>query len=326
MAEYLRAAALCYALVDHKVTTPRTELPEARFSAAESYLANIENPIAPTAGGSVANTATIFSKYSEVPTRLYYRVGDDWRGRIFSQATGSDFGPPQIGTNEHTGICILALSDSGEIEDEITIYGAAESVTIPATEQNQIYDIVFSNINTLRQPALRDHVSGLVHNLDRGKGMLAFRLSGAHSALADPNQAREALASIPRVPEICFGNDVEAANLTGETNHHKALMELLPDTRVLILTSRAASIAIRFEGETIALPVAKAKEVVDVTGAGDHFMGVTMGELVRYAYSDWTADLVKQAASKGIEAAAGAIRTTRSRLTTAELKAIGTDS
>jgi sugar/nucleoside kinase (ribokinase family) len=317
MPERLRAAAVGYALVDRKIRVPPEALRTIGYADPDD-----PSTVVQRAGGSLPTTMAAYERYSGHPTRLFYGVGDDPRGKLFSSETGAALGPPQV-VEDRTGFYTVTLNEqTGEPLHEVTIFGAALQVKVPPEERNESNGLVVSNVNTLGHPSVYEQTTALLEQLDRRKGVFAFRLSGAHNVLASPEEARKVVGSLPVAPDIVFGNTAEAENLLGHDEYEQAVRQILPSSRVLILTRGSKEIIIRFEDMVSRLPIVSTEKVIDVTGAGDHLMGVTLGQLMQLEPRLWTLAEVERAVTIGAIAASKVIQTMDSRLSREELRAI----
>jgi len=316
----LPAVAMGYALVDYKQTL--AEKIAFDDQAAAEFI-NEAAGLHVCAGGSVANTLVAYQRYSQSPARLYYCIGNDKRGDLFYRQTGVLLGRPQVTDQAETGCCLLNLDREGNIFDEITLDGAAASVSIPTGELNdQNNGLVISNVNTLRNPAVLKQTVALLQGLNRRQGVFAFRLSGAHNVLASQQEARSAVENLPAVPDVAFGNTAEIKNLLDTRDASRGLELLLPDTRVMFITDGGDEILVRYEGDVFSLQPAAA-DVVDVSGAGDHFMGVTLAEMMRRPPAEWSSGHILKAAAAGMRAAAMVLGSLDSRLPQETLRQIG---
>lgn len=313
MTEKLQAAAIGFALVDEKLINNASELPAPNYEEAERFLLK-QKDVHRSAGGSVANTMVAFGESSGYTTRLYYKIADDQRGNVFYKETGADLGEPQVSEEGYTGFCVISLNSMGEIVDEITLYGVAQDVEIPRGEISDTTNhLVVANFNSLRIPRVMERVDELLKKtLDRKRGLFAFRLSGAHASMADQEDVTTVINSLPRIPEVVFANDHEVKSLIGN-DRLMDIGDVLPDTRLLVVTRSCKDLIVRFEDTITTIPAGSVKNVVDVTGAGDQLMGVTLARLLEKSYGDWTMKHVQRAVSLGTRAAAEIVQMTYSR-------------
>ncbi len=323
METMLPGVAIGYALVDYKQSlAERITFDE---QTANEFVSRTASPeLHACAGGSVANTLVAYQRRSQAPARLYYSIGDDSRGELFYEQTGAQMGSPQVVDNAETGYCVLNLDDEGNIFDEITLDGAAAAVSIPCEDlRDPDNGMVISNVNTLRNPDVLTQTSALLQALDRRQGVFAFRLSGAHSLLASQQEARAVIEDLPATPDIVFGNTAEIENLLDTDDAAQGMSMILPDARVMFITDGGRKILIRYEGDTLALQPPTADTVRDVSGAGDHFMGVTLAEMMQRPPAEWSADFVLKAASLGTQASALVLKSMDSRLPGETLRQLG---
>lgn len=321
MREPQPAVAMGYALVDYKQRLAE----EISFDdkAAAQFIKESAHLHA-CAGGSVANTLVAYQRYSQLPARLYYCVGDDKRGEFFYEQTGDQLGLPQIAGKDETGCCLLNLDDGGGIFDEITLDGAAASVTVPLEDlHHRDNTLVISNVNTLRNPSILDKTPALLQTLNRRRSVFALRLSGAHSLLATGREAKTTIEDLPAVPDVVFGNTAEIENIFDGIGTPIDLDHLLPKTRIIFVTDGGNKVLMRYEADTFSLQPETIDKVVDVSGAGDHFMGVTLAEMMRRPPAEWSSDFVLRAAGIGIKAAGLALSTMDSRLSREQLIQVG---
>ena len=91
---------------------------------------------------------------------------------------------------------------------------------------------------------------------------------------------RESLAEVLASVDICFMNEGEARQFTGESNLVKAAKKILALGPRFVAVKRGEYGSLLFgEGAIFAAPAFPLEEVFDPTGAGDSFAGGFMGYL-----------------------------------------------
>lgn len=228
-------------------------------------------------GGSAANTAAgIASLDGEVA--FIGKVRDDALGEIFIhdlRSTGVVYTTPPGASGPPTARCLVLITPDAE-RTMGTYLGTAGEMSAGDVDP------------ALVGSARITYVEGYLVGLPSAEGALEAAVKAAHAAgrkvaltLSDPawvalqHDAFKAL--LPDI-DILVGNELEALELTGESDVEAALRALTKSCPVVALTRGAAGAIASDGGETARVPAEPVATVVDTTGAGDLFAaGLLLG-------------------------------------------------
>lgn len=317
--EAIRSIGLGFALVDEKVICGDF-LPQS-MAEVDGFMER-NKPKFSGAGGSIANTMSNFATFADGgQTRLFCSVGEDRRGLLFSGQTSTILGQPQIDRVKPTGVCVFNLSQKGSDPEEVTYYGAAESVSVPRGDVYEFRNNLFvTNINACKRPAVSGQVESILRRLDLDGGVFALRLSGA--TYVENTELLSLVESFRHDPQVVFSNNEELEQIAGKSKLKEAMRVAFPNTRLLVVTLGGGGSMIRFEGEFIFIPPGNVSSdlVVDTTGAGDSYMGIMLGALFTKPYSEWVLEHVVDCARTGTYAASLVIQGLDSRLSEPQVR------
>lgn len=221
-------------------------------------------------GGSAANTAAGIASLGG-GVAFVGKVRDDALGEIFThdlRSTGVVYTTPPGGSGPPTARCLVLITPDAE-RTMSTYLGTAGEMSAADVDP------------ALVASARITYVEGYLVGLPTAEGALEAAVKAAHAAgrnvaltLSDPawvalqHDAFKAL--LPEV-DILLGNELEALELTGESDVEAALRALTKSCSVVALTRGPAG-AIASDGhETTSVAAEPVATVEDTTGAGDLF-------------------------------------------------------
>lgn len=321
MPERTRTVSIGFALVDEKIKGRSVRLPRG-LAEAEQLVDYFSDRVS-VAGGSIANVMSNFAGFATFgEAKLFCCVGADGRAQIFRDQTSRKLGQPQLDPDQYTGFCVFVSGENEpEPQEEVTFYGAAESVFVPKNEFWERNDLFVVNLNVCRRPRIFDQVQDVLRKLNQDGGVFALRLNGAaHGGMERPELV-SLLASLRMSPEIVFANREELAHLAGDFSLENAIEQIFPDSRLLVVTLGEQGSTVRFEGAVHPIPAFNVQGgVLDTTGAGDAYMGVMLAALFSEPYSKWTERHVRNCAETGSYAASLVIQILNSRLSQPDIE------
>ncbi|TQN27691.1 ribokinase [Haloactinospora alba] len=212
-------------------------------------------------GGKGANQAVAAARAGGDPVFLG-AVGDDAFGvQLRSNLVERGVDVSGVSTHEgSSGVAHIVVEDGGS-NSIIVVPGANGAVT--ATREGDARLLEGSSVLLLQ---LELPMSGVVAAARAG------RAAGALTVLT-PAPARELPAELLEGVDLLVPNQHEAAAITGETEPHRALEELLRRVPEVIVTLGADGVLYgRRGGEPLHVPSQRV-EAVDTTAAGDTFCG-----------------------------------------------------
>ena len=221
-------------------------------------------------GGSAANTA---AGIASLAGRVAFigKVRDDALGEIFIhdlRSTGVVYTTPPGTSGPPTARCLVLITPDAE-RTMGTYLGTAGEMSAADVDPAVVAS------------ARITYVEGYLVGLLSAEGALEAAVEAAHAAgrkvaltLSDPawvalqHDAFKAL--LPEI-DILLGNELEALELTGETDVEAALRALTKSCSVVALTRGPAGAIASDGNEAISVPAEAVATVVDTTGAGDLF-------------------------------------------------------
>lgn len=219
-----------------------------------------DNPAAVrlTRGGSAANVAAAAA--SRHPARFIGRVGDDTLGRTLVRELTDAGVDVRVQRGGRTGAIVVLVDAEGE-RTMITDRGAAAGiVAIEPTwfdGSEWVHLPLYGFADPAARAVLRDTV-GLLH--ERGIPVSVDLSSVETMRSLGADVLRDLLATV--APAVVFANADEAA---------LAAAQGLSPTGVYVVKHGGDPVEITVGGETRSVPVRRAREVLDSTGAGDAF-------------------------------------------------------
>jgi sugar/nucleoside kinase (ribokinase family) len=221
-------------------------------------------------GGSAANTAAGIASLGGA-VAFVGKVRDDALGEIFThdlRSTGVVYTTPPGASGPPTARCLVLITPDAE-RTMSTYLGTAGEMSAADVDP------------ALVASARITYVEGYLVGLPTTEGALEAAIKAAHAAgrkvaltLSDPawvalqHDAFKAL--LPEV-DILLGNELEAFELTGESDVEAALRALTKSCSVVALTRGPAGALASGGDETTSVPAEPVAAVEDTTGAGDLF-------------------------------------------------------
>ena len=223
-------------------------------------------------GGSAANSMAGVSAMGG-STAFVGQVADDQLGAIFAhdmRALGVQFDTPPIPDELPTGRCLILVTPGGE-RTMNTCPGASHQLRPEALDEALLTSAKIVMLEGYlfgpEQPRrAMDKAIAIAHRAERE---VALTLS---ESICIPGRKEDLVATIALGGiDLLFANEDEALQLTGAADLDRAIAELSPTVRTLVLTRGAAG-ALAFEaGVRTDVPAMSVPVVVDTTGAGDLF-------------------------------------------------------
>lgn len=221
-------------------------------------------------GGSAANTAAGVASLGG-SVGFVGKVRDDAFGEVFThdlRSTGVVYTTPPGTSGPPTARCLILVTPDAE-RTMSTYLGTAGELSADDVDP----DLIASARITF--------VEGYLVGLPTAEGALRVAVEAAHAAgrqvsltLSDPvwvGLQRDAFKVLLPEIDILLANEVEALELTGESDVDAALRSLAETCAVVAITRSAAG-AIAASGDEIArVPAESVDRVEDTTGAGDLF-------------------------------------------------------
>lgn len=312
-----RIIALGAAYVEARIQAPKLHLPQRRNQLPAFLDSHPEATL--YAGGSVPNIISSFIRLSDSSNvRLFCCVGNDDRGRFFTENIDQRLGKPKISSKNPTGVWVGVYNNG--LTESFDFYGAADDITVSRRELRKAKNEVFiSDIDFITTPHTLKQVQKVLRRVNRDNGAFALSLGhvGHNPSVQDQERVQEILSSLSRKPDLVFGNEYELLYISGKTDINDAIRSVFPDSKLLIVTQAEKGAIIRYNGRIIsvpAVPIAN-ENVVDSIGAGDTFMGVALAMLMRTTYNLWNENNVAYAVEIASYAASLIIQSMHSHLT-----------
>lgn len=218
-------------------------------------------------GGKGANAAVAAARLG-AQTRLVAAVGDDAAGKealADLRQEGVDLEGVSTVSGEATGAALIVVDASGD--NQIAVGAGANAALAPDRVRRalgELLDRAGCLLVSLEVP--HDMVRAAVE-AGRGRGV---------PVVVNPAPARRSALELAPLAPIFTPNVVEARELTGEADKHRAAATLARRTGapVIITDGSAGALVLEEpEGKALALPAPSGATAVDTTGAGDTFSG-----------------------------------------------------
>lgn len=307
-----RVIALGSAYVEGKITSSELQLPLQRAQLPAFLDAHPEADL--YAGGSIPNILTSFVRLSGNPnTRLFCCVGDDTRGKFYSENMDRRLGDPAVSTRQPTGAWVGIYNN--RLVEGLDFYGASTDLVVPIQELQLAKNEVFiTDVDFCCIPETHEQV-GTALSAVEDQGIFALSLVGTSPKRA--SDIDKILSSFDRQPMLVFGNASELLALANCAEVENAIKEVFPSSRLVVITEGEKGAHIKFDGHVISIPAkyVPKNNVIDETGAGDSYMGTMLAILLRNNYKDWRIDNVVSAAQTATFASTLVIQSMQSRLT-----------
>ena len=228
-------------------------------------------------GGSAANSMAGIAAMGG-RSAFIGQVAEDQLGLIFEHdmhALGVRFDTPPLsrgpdGSGPPTGRCLILVSPDAQ-RTMNTCPGASHELSVDTLDHDLIASAAILYLEGYlwgpdkpRQAMLR--AIEIAHAAGRE---VAFTLS--ESVCIAGRKDRFAAMIDSGGVDLLFANEDEALQLTGRTDLAAAFEDLKAKVETLVVTSGAAGATAMRGAETITIPAAPVRQVVDTTGAGDLF-------------------------------------------------------
>ena len=305
------------ALVDFKILNPLIELPQHRKELPDfldGYLG--KSKISP--GGTVSNILSTFIQfYSEQPVRLFYAVGDDLRGRMYTQQTDKRLGKPQVISGKPTGLWVT-IKDGSRIIKGLSYYGAAKEVVVPADELLTNRNVLFvADITGCKIPHVLSEIGHFLSQVDQDNGIFALNMGGAKPGRVTRDDLRTIINGLTLPPQIIFANESEITLLADTRDKDTYMKFPFLKNKLLVVTRGNQNVLIRFGNFFLEIPVIPIpnKNILDEEGAGDAFMGIMLADLMKRPFEIWTVEDIARSAKIAVFGASLIMQTNNSRMT-----------
>ncbi len=305
-----RMIGLGLAYVDGKIYSSELHLPREAHNLPEFLDTYPEASLYP--GGSIPNILTSLVMLSGNPNiKLLSCVGDDPRGKFYSQTLDRHLGQPQVSPKNPTGLWV-GVYHSGIVE-HMEFFGASIDIVVSKRElQASRNNVLITDIDTCTIPQTRDQIIQTLEVVE-DDGIFILSLGGANKR----DHINQSLSSLARPPEIVFGTASELSHITDQSNYEDSIHTVFPTSRLVVITQGEKGAMIRFGGQVFSVPARYLPReiIVDETGAGDCYMGTMLALLSGIRYRDWNTNDVIDAARIASYASSLIIQTAQSRLT-----------
>lgn len=230
-------------------------------------------------GGSVCNTMRAIAMLGN-PTGFIGKIGSDSVGEYYAEALQkSGVTPYFIKTDGISGSCTVLISPDGE-RSMATFLGPA-----PTIQPEEILDEMLHPYQYLYIEGYLLVNEELVRKTMQKAKQLGLKVALDLSNFNIVNSFHPLLEEvIPEYVDILFSNESEAEAYTG-LPAEEAVKELSKMVDISLVTLGAKGALAGSHGEITAIPAIK-RNVIDTTGAGDHFAagflyGQTMGASIK---------------------------------------------
>jgi sugar/nucleoside kinase (ribokinase family) len=229
-------------------------------------------PAREISGGSAANSMAGAAALG-LDAAFVGQVADDQLGAIFAHdmlALGVRFETPPLQAPPPTGRCLILVTPDGQ-RTMNTCPAASHELTPAALDPDVIRSASATFLEGYlwgpeRPRAAMLEAARIAHSAGR---KVAFTLSES-LCIADRREGVLGMIDSGLV-DMLFGNEHEMRHLTGCGELTDCLDALSAKVGTLVITRGAAGAVASEGGETVDIPAAPAKAVLDTTGAGDLF-------------------------------------------------------
>ncbi len=229
-------------------------------------------PAREISGGSAANSMAGAAALG-LDAAFVGQVADDQLGAIFAHdmlALGVRFETPPLQAPPPTGRCLILVTPDGQ-RTMNTCPAASHELTPAALDPDVIRSASATFLEGYlwgpeRPRAAMLEAARIAHSAGR---KVAFTLSES-LCIADRREGVLGMIDSGLV-DMLFGNEHEMRHLTGCGELADCLDALSAKVGTLVITRGAAGAVASEGGETVDIPAAPAKAVLDTTGAGDLF-------------------------------------------------------
>jgi len=218
-------------------------------------------------GGKGLNQAVAAARIGGAVDFLGAVGADAYGAELRALMTSEGIGCDGLGSSTSpTGTAHISVVDSGE-NSIVVVSGANSSVTtLDAAQRATIAAAAFLVMQCeLPVPVLVEAIA-------------LAREAGVFTVLT-PAPVMPLPAGFLASVDLVVPNQIEAAELTGESDPVRAAEALSADKTWAIVTLGAEGCVVAFDGEVLGLAPARPVEAVDTTAAGDTFVGTLVARL-----------------------------------------------
>lgn len=315
-----RAVALGLALIDEKIYNPQLAPPDGKDLPTFLNEKRLETVRAP--GGITSNVISAFSDFSpSTPARLIARVGNDERGQYFTNNTSPSLGDLQIDKVEQTGVALSVLNADGSLAVRRRFFGAASNVIVSKEEQEEKNMLFITDLFTVKNQKTHEQAQLMIMSVVNLGGIFVLNLGGMNPANGSSEELSQTLSEIYAQPNFIIGNESEYKYLTGKDDMTKIIEDIFPSSDIVVITRGEKGSLIRFNGQIYEIPSFKIANdtMVDETGAGDCYLGVTLSALTQKGQTDWDSQHLTKSAMTGSFASSLVVQSPKSRLNSEEM-------
>lgn len=278
------------------------------------------------AGGTVPNTLTAYSRFTEKHVLFLGSVGNDARGQYYQRNSDTKLGKLQVHPTDPTGVVFQVLDqEDGSLVDKKSVYGASLKVTAPMDMSfDNASNYFITNATVFSLPEVFSEVKKVYDDLRKGRnGLFILNCGGARPDRTTRELLTQLIYDHKMVPDIVIGNEAEMCYVANSTSYEDAINILFPNSRIVILTRAGKGSLVRFDGCVLspipAYPV-QSGEKLDDTGAGDCYLGVLLGALSQIPNNRWKTDDILKASHTAAYSASSVISHPTTQLSQADAK------
>jgi len=225
-----------------------------------------------SSGGSAANTIVGLASFG-AKVAFVGKVKDDLLGKVFQhdiRAAGVAFETPAAKDGPSTACCYVLVTPDGQ-RTMNTYLGAAQNLHPRDIDPKQIADAAIVYLEGyLWDPAdAKDAFVAASKAAHAAGRRVALTLSDAFCV----GRYRDEFLGLMRngTVDIIFANEAELSSLYETKDFDKAVNQLRKDVKLAAVTRSEKGCVIVQGDQTVAVPAAPIRELVDTTGAGDLF-------------------------------------------------------
>lgn len=231
-------------------------------------LYGLMGPAKEVSGGAVANTLAGLASLGG-SAAFVGKVRDDQLGSIFThdmRATGVHFSTPPATEGPATARCLIFVTPDAQ-RTMNTFIGACARITETDIDTALVQDsaLLFVEGYMWNDPHSKQAIrSGMKVAQEAGR-KIAFSPS---DVFCIENHHQEMLELVD-VSDVVFANEEETKTLYGANSYEEAEAAIRGRCNVAVITRGAQGSVVVTKDDTIAVPAAPVRDVVDTTGAGD---------------------------------------------------------
>lgn len=244
-------------------------------------------------GGQAANTAVALSRMG-FRCGFLGKVGDDEIGELLLESLG-EVDKSQVQRGENSGMCLCILDQKGERANTV-FPGCNDTITLRDSDADYARNSKVLHLTSFCSEKVLKQQEWLLDK-DMGNTIITF----------DPGEiySRLGLGRIRKVLEstcILFATAEELNLMTGKEVRKAAEDILQCGTHIVVCKRAEQGSEIISEAGNISIPVARAKKVVDKTGAGDVYAAGFIAGILLKLSMELCGKLASEAAALSISA------------------------